>query len=144
MFGLAVVVILYGQHSEIKKLSKDLEIAKINSEFQSIIKIREHQRSYEFGCVIYIEAHTGQFEKWHISVNGLQHAIADTTVMLRHRDPDGIMKSWFPESSYEGDSGVGNSVSSAEEHYMFELVSRTKSGKAVSLFSRLMEICKGT
>jgi len=142
LFSLAVVIVLYDQHFEIKKLSKDLEIAKINSEFHSIIKIGKHERSYEFGCVIYIEKHTGKFEKWHISVNGLQHVIGDTTVKLSHRDSDGIIKSWFPSRSDESDSGAGNSVSSAEEYYTFELVSKVKSGRVVSLFSRLMDVCE--
>jgi len=102
----------------------------------------KYERSYEFGCVIYIEEHIGKFEKWHISVNGLQHAIADTTVMLSHRDTDGIMASWFPPRSGEGDSGAGNSISSAKKYFSFELVSKSKSGKAVSLLSRLMDVCE--
>jgi len=139
VLSLAAISFVFFQNKEIDRLSKQLEIATINTAFQTIIKPTIKTRSFDFTCIIRVEESYGKFAKWYIEVNGLQHQINGSVVTLTHNDSFGISQSWFPKR--ENGGGAGNSVSSDEQSYSFELKSKYHSGKAVSLFSRLMNVC---
>ncbi len=110
VLGLVAIVFIFIQGKEIDRLTAQLELATINTEFQTILKPTKKQRTFEFGCVIYVEEQFGKFAKWHIVVNGVQHQINGSVVTLSHEDSAGISKTWFPARSNDG--GAGNSISS--------------------------------
>ena len=138
---IAIAMVMY-QYREMNRLSIQLQISMINSEFQQIVKATEQERSYEFDCVIRINEHFGEHAKWNIEVNGLQHQIVGPMVTLFHARQGGISRSWFPpRSNPASGGGAGYSVSTDEESYSFELVSRSKGGRAAALLSGLMQVC---
>ena len=132
---------VYQQDIKITHLNTRLDVEKINAQLLSIINREPAQIKFNFNCTISINENFGKWHKYSISTNGLKYIILDKTVTLTN-SKNNIVKSWFPpREEYEGNSSVGNSVSTSADKYVLKLSSETYSNDATLLFKQLINIC---